>query len=184
MPKPTKGARLGGSAAHQKAMLANLATDLFEHGRITTTEAKARRLRPVALAARHLQRSQRVEAEREQHVDPVRPHHERARIDLLQRAAEGLRGRGQHILDPGAGPQQRLDALLSLRQRRRQGQHDRGVAEEGDRRPGRRIAGRIQEAEDRQVASRREEERHRREQQRRQPPHRGMTERQRPSLSP
>ncbi|GAB2797400.1 50S ribosomal protein L17 [Streptomyces daliensis] len=48
MPKPTKGARLGGSAAHQKAMLANLATDLFEHGRITTTEAKARRLRPVA----------------------------------------------------------------------------------------------------------------------------------------
>ncbi|MFR9675275.1 50S ribosomal protein L17 [Streptomyces sp. TR06-5] len=48
MPKPTKGARLGGSATHQKAMLANLATDLFEHGRITTTEAKARRLRPVA----------------------------------------------------------------------------------------------------------------------------------------
>jgi large subunit ribosomal protein L17 len=48
MPKPTKGARLGGSAAHQKAMLANLATDLFEHGRITTTESKARRLRPVA----------------------------------------------------------------------------------------------------------------------------------------
>ncbi|MBA0054116.1 50S ribosomal protein L17 [Streptomyces sp. AJS327] len=48
MPKPTKGARLGGSAAHQKAMLGNLATNLFEHGRITTTEAKARRLRPVA----------------------------------------------------------------------------------------------------------------------------------------
>jgi large subunit ribosomal protein L17 len=48
MPQPTKGARLGGSAAHQKAMLANLATSLFEHGRITTTEAKARRLRPVA----------------------------------------------------------------------------------------------------------------------------------------
>lgn len=48
MPKPTKGARMGGSASHQKAMLANLATDLFEHGRITTTEARARRLRPVA----------------------------------------------------------------------------------------------------------------------------------------
>jgi large subunit ribosomal protein L17 len=48
MPKPAKGARLGGGAAHQKAMLANLATDLFEHGRITTTETKARRLRPVA----------------------------------------------------------------------------------------------------------------------------------------
>jgi large subunit ribosomal protein L17 len=48
MPKPTKGARLGGSAAHQKAMLANLASDLFEHGRITTTESRARRLRPVA----------------------------------------------------------------------------------------------------------------------------------------
>ena len=48
MPKPTKGARMGGSASHQKAMLANLATDLFEYGRITTTEARARRLRPVA----------------------------------------------------------------------------------------------------------------------------------------
>ena len=48
MPKPTKGPRLGGSAAHQKAMLANLATDLFEYGRITTTESRARKLRPVA----------------------------------------------------------------------------------------------------------------------------------------
>ncbi|WP_149360577.1 50S ribosomal protein L17 [Lolliginicoccus suaedae] len=48
MPKPTKGPRLGGSASHQKLMLANLATSLFEHGRITTTEAKARRLRPLA----------------------------------------------------------------------------------------------------------------------------------------
>ncbi|MGY1437469.1 50S ribosomal protein L17 [Streptomyces reniochalinae] len=48
MPKPTKGPRLGGSASHQKAMLGNLATALFEHGRITTTESKARRLRPVA----------------------------------------------------------------------------------------------------------------------------------------
>ncbi|MGG2462313.1 50S ribosomal protein L17 [Streptomyces sp. RGM 3693] len=48
MPKPTKGARLGGSASHQKALLRNLATSLFEHGRITTTEAKARRLRPFA----------------------------------------------------------------------------------------------------------------------------------------
>ena len=48
MPKPTKGARLGGSASHQKAMLANLATSLFEHGRITTTEAKAKRLLPYA----------------------------------------------------------------------------------------------------------------------------------------
>ncbi|MCL2582493.1 MAG: 50S ribosomal protein L17 [Streptosporangiales bacterium] len=48
MPTPTKGARLGGSPAHQKLMLANLATSLFEHGKITTTEARARRLRPVA----------------------------------------------------------------------------------------------------------------------------------------
>ena len=48
MPKPTKGARLGGSASHQKAILANLATALFEHKRITTTEAKAKRLRPYA----------------------------------------------------------------------------------------------------------------------------------------
>ncbi|TSE02123.1 50S ribosomal protein L17 [Skermania sp. ID1734] len=48
MPKPTKGPRLGGSASHQKAILANLATSLFEHGRITTTETKAKRLRPYA----------------------------------------------------------------------------------------------------------------------------------------
>lgn len=48
MPTPTKGARLGGSAAHQRLLLANLATALFEHGRITTTVAKAKRLRPVA----------------------------------------------------------------------------------------------------------------------------------------
>ncbi|MGZ4519300.1 MAG: 50S ribosomal protein L17, partial [Mycobacteriaceae bacterium] len=48
MPKPTKGARLGGSPAHQRLMLANLATSLFMHGRITTTEAKAKRLRPYA----------------------------------------------------------------------------------------------------------------------------------------
>jgi large subunit ribosomal protein L17 len=48
MPTPTKGARLGGSAAHQKLILANLATQLFEHGKITTTEAKAKHLRPLA----------------------------------------------------------------------------------------------------------------------------------------
>ena len=48
MPTPTKGHRLGGSPAHEKHILSNLATALFEHGRITTTEAKARRLRPVA----------------------------------------------------------------------------------------------------------------------------------------
>jgi large subunit ribosomal protein L17 len=48
MPTPTKGPRLGGSPAHERLMLANLATSLFEHGRITTTEAKAKRLRPYA----------------------------------------------------------------------------------------------------------------------------------------
>jgi large subunit ribosomal protein L17 len=48
MPTPTKGRRLGGSSAHQRHILANLATALFEHGKITTTEAKARRLRPYA----------------------------------------------------------------------------------------------------------------------------------------
>ena len=48
MPTPTKGRRLGGGPAHERLMLANLATSLFEHGRITTTEAKARRLRPFA----------------------------------------------------------------------------------------------------------------------------------------
>ena len=50
MPTPTKGARLGGSPSHQRLILANLAQQLFEHGRITTTEAKARRLRPYAEA--------------------------------------------------------------------------------------------------------------------------------------
>jgi len=48
MPQPTKGPRLGGSPAHQRLILANLATSLFQHGRITTTEAKAKRLRPYA----------------------------------------------------------------------------------------------------------------------------------------
>ncbi len=48
MPTPTKGRRLGGSPAHQRLMLSNLATALFEHGKLTTTEAKARRLRPLA----------------------------------------------------------------------------------------------------------------------------------------
>ena len=48
MPTPKKGARLGGSPSHQRLILSNLATALFEHGRITTTEAKARVLRPVA----------------------------------------------------------------------------------------------------------------------------------------
>ena len=48
MPTPTKGPRLGGGPQHQKHILANLAAALFEHGRITTTEAKAQRLRPYA----------------------------------------------------------------------------------------------------------------------------------------
>ena len=48
MPTPTRGRRLGGSSAHQRHILANLATALFEHGKITTTEAKARRLQPYA----------------------------------------------------------------------------------------------------------------------------------------
>ncbi|WP_040160234.1 50S ribosomal protein L17 [Mobilicoccus massiliensis] len=48
MPTPTKGPRLGGGPAHERLMLANLATALFEHGRIQTTEAKAKRLRPLA----------------------------------------------------------------------------------------------------------------------------------------
>ena len=48
MPQPTKGPRLGGSPAHQRLILANLATSLFQHGKITTTEAKAKRLRPYA----------------------------------------------------------------------------------------------------------------------------------------
>src|ERR671918_2808859 len=48
MPKPTKGARLGGSPAHERLILANLATDLFRHGKIRTTVTKAKRVRPLA----------------------------------------------------------------------------------------------------------------------------------------
>ncbi len=48
MPTPAKGARLGGSPAHERIILANLASQLFEHGKIVTTETKAKRLRPVA----------------------------------------------------------------------------------------------------------------------------------------
>ncbi|MFV0452794.1 MAG: 50S ribosomal protein L17 [Propioniciclava sp.] len=48
MPKPTKGPRLGGSPSHERIILANLASQLFEHGRITTTETKAKRVRPLA----------------------------------------------------------------------------------------------------------------------------------------
>ena len=48
MPTPTKGPRLGGGPAHERLMLRNLATSLFDHGRIETTETKAKRLRPVA----------------------------------------------------------------------------------------------------------------------------------------
>lgn len=48
MPKPTKGPRLGGSPTHERIILRNLATQLFEHGRITTTETKARRVQPFA----------------------------------------------------------------------------------------------------------------------------------------
>ncbi len=48
MPTPTKGPRLGGSPAHERIILGNLASQLFEHGRITTTEAKAKRVQPLA----------------------------------------------------------------------------------------------------------------------------------------
>lgn len=48
MPKPTKGPRLGGSPAHERIILDNLASQLFEHGSVKTTEAKAKRLRPLA----------------------------------------------------------------------------------------------------------------------------------------
>ena len=48
MPQPTKGPRFGGSPAHQRIILANLASQLFQHGKITTTEAKAKRVQPLA----------------------------------------------------------------------------------------------------------------------------------------
>ena len=60
MPTPTKGARLGGSPAHERLILSNLATSLFEHGRITTTEAKAKRLRPLDRKSTRLNSSHRT----------------------------------------------------------------------------------------------------------------------------
>lgn len=48
MPKPTKGPRIGGSPSHERIIMANLASQLFEHGRITTTETRARRVQPLA----------------------------------------------------------------------------------------------------------------------------------------
>ena len=48
MPKPTKGPRLGSGPSHERLILRTLAEQLFEHGKITTTEAKAKRLRPLA----------------------------------------------------------------------------------------------------------------------------------------
>ena len=48
MPTPTKGPRLGGGPAHERLMLNNMATSLFKHGKITTTETRAKRLRPIA----------------------------------------------------------------------------------------------------------------------------------------
>jgi large subunit ribosomal protein L17 len=48
MPTPTKGPRLGGGPAHERLMLNNMATSLFKHKRIVTTETKAKRLRPIA----------------------------------------------------------------------------------------------------------------------------------------
>lgn len=48
MPTPTKGPRIGGSPAHERIILANLASQLFEHGKVTTTEARAKRVQPLA----------------------------------------------------------------------------------------------------------------------------------------
>ncbi|MBO0870621.1 MAG: 50S ribosomal protein L17 [Micromonosporaceae bacterium] len=69
MPTPTKGPRLGGSPAHERLMLANLATSLFKHGKIMTTEAKAKRLRP--LAERLITQAKRDDLAARRHVRQV-----------------------------------------------------------------------------------------------------------------
>ena len=80
MPQPTKGPRLGGSPAHQRLILANLATQLFEHQRITTTEAKARRLRPVRRAADHQGEGRRpAQHPADRQADPRQGRHLQAR---------------------------------------------------------------------------------------------------------
>ena len=59
MPKPSKGPRLGSGPAHERLLLGTLAEQLFEHGKITTTEAKAKRLRPLAEKINHLRKEGR-----------------------------------------------------------------------------------------------------------------------------
>ena len=156
MPTPTKGARMGGSPAHQKHMLANLATSLFEHGKITTTEARARRLRPYAeklitfakrgdMHARRQvltvsrvgqgHRAQPVRRDRPGHGGPSRwlhPDHEdrspqgRRRPDGRDRAGQG-RGWHEQAASPHPPPGRSGRARRrSPRQRSRRGRRRRG----------------------------------------------------------
>ena len=94
MPTPTKGARMGGSPAHQRHMLANLATALFEHGKITTTEARARRLRPYA--EKLITSAKRGDAHARRQVEAV--------ITPNRRSAGGTGDRVVHTLFAEIGP--------------------------------------------------------------------------------
>jgi large subunit ribosomal protein L17 len=94
MPTPTKGARMGGSPAHQRHMLANLATALFEHGKITTTEARARRLRPYA--EKLITSAKRGDMHARRQVEGV--------ITPNRRAAGGTGDRVVHTLFAEIGP--------------------------------------------------------------------------------
>ena len=81
MPTPKKGARLGGSPAHQRLIVSNLATALFEHGRITTTEAKARVLRPVA--EKLITKAKKAEADLHNRREVLKTIHDKSVVHTL-----------------------------------------------------------------------------------------------------
>ena len=174
MPTPTKGARLGGSPAHQRLILANLATALFEHGKITTTEARAKRLRPLAeklitKAKRgdmHARRQvltvvRRQERRRAHPLHRDRPDHRRAsrrlHPDHQDRPPQGRRrpdgGHRAGLRGAGANKSRRRTrrAPAARRSRTRRPSRRRGGSRRGRRgrgRPGRRSRGENLESAD------------------------------------
>ena len=153
MPTPTKGPRLGGSPAHERLMLANLATSLFKHGKITTTETKAKRLRP--LAERLITKAKRGDLHARRRVLAVDPRQGRGRHALRRdraavrqppgwlhphredRPAQGRRrSDGDHRAGRGAGGRRRGAGQggQGRRPQGRQGRRGRGARRRDRRR--------------------------------------------------
>ena len=104
MPTPTKGPRLGGSPAHERLMLANLATSLFKHGKITTTETKAKRLRPLAEQGQAEKRRALSEAEANPVVRAVLDGFSGAKIIDIRDLAEVAAAESAAVADDGETP--------------------------------------------------------------------------------